>query len=377
MTIKTLLKYFLIWQIGIIFVTSIAIYILPLRKSDTYLGGGITKYLKKPLLNSRSNYDGVHYILIATHGYNFGQQAFFPLYPTLIREFRKLVVDPILSGVLISSVSFFIGLIYLRRLIEIDHPKIVTKWTIIALLAVPTSFFFTSVYTEGLFFLLIVTSFYSARKSNWLLAGILGGLASYTRFVGVFIFPALLVELWSQSQSKEFPIKKTLINAAYLLLIPIGILTYMNYLKDTTGDPLAFYHVQKLFNQSRSLSIVMPYQVYWRYVKMLLTVTHQDPSYLTLWLEFVTGLVFSLLTFISLFRQRLSYAIFNLFAFAIPTFTGNLVSLPRYVLVCFPAFILIGQLLAKYPQTRKSFLTAVIFLNIVFLAMFVNGYWVS
>lgn len=373
----TLLKYFLAWQVGIIFITAIAGYFIPLRKSDSYLGGGITHYLKRPLLNSRSNYDGVHYVLIATHGYNFGQQAFFPLYPTLIREFRKVFVDPIFSGVFISAISFFVGLVFLRRLVEIDHPKSVSKWTIIALLVFPTSFFFTSVYTEGLFFLLVVLSFYSARKSNWLLAGILGGLASYTRFVGIFIFPALLAELWSFSQSHSVPFKKMLVNVAFLCLIPIGLLVYMNYLKETTGDPFAFYHVQKLFNQSRSLTIIMPYQVYWRYFRMILTVSRQDPLYITIWLEFLSGILFSVLTLISLFKQRLSYAIFNLFAFAVPTFTGNLVSLPRYILISFPAFILLGQLLETRPYFRRSFLVLMVILNIVFLSMFVSGYWVA
>lgn len=377
MTFTTTFKYFLLWQAGIVIITLFSGNLFPLQKSDSYLGGGITHYLANPLLNSRSNFDGVHYALIATHGYSFGQQAFFPLYPDLIRHFRAIVADPIWAGVIISSACFLAGMYFLSRLIEIDYSPQISKWTIIALLAFPTSFFFSAVYTEGLFFLLVILSFYSARKSNWLLAGIFGGLASYTRLVGIFIFPALLAELWSSSQSLQTPFKKIFTSGAFLLLIPLGLLVYMNYLKDTTGDALAFFHVQKTFNQERSLSVVMPYQVYWRYLKMLFTVSWQNPIYFTLALEFAVGLLFSFVTLISLFRQRFSYALYSLFAFAVATFTGNLVSIPRYVLVCFPAFILIGTVLSKYPKARLLILSSFIIVGIISLSMFVQGYWLA
>jgi hypothetical protein len=377
MTFKKLLKYFLIWQTVIIFVSAVAGKFLPLQRSDTYLGGGITHYLENPLLNFRSNFDGVHYVLIATHGYNFGQQAFFPLYSELIRFLRPYIVNPILSGVLISTLCFFLGLVFLHRLIRLDYSEEVAKWTTVAMLVFPTSFFFTSVYTEGLFFLLTILAFYSARKSNWLLAGLFGGLASYTRLVGIFLFPALLIELWFNSSADLHSLAKRLLNSLFLLLIPAGLLIYINYLHATTGDPLAFYHVQRLFNQDRSLSIVMPYQVYWRYIRMILTVSPAAPAYYTIWLEFVTGLVFSLLTLVSIFRQRFSYAIFSLFAFAVPTFTGNLVSLPRYVLVCFPAFMLIGSLYTKFPKTRLPLLLPAAVVGVISLAMFVQGFWIS
>lgn len=377
MTFKAILKYFLIWQVTIVFVSSAAGNFLPLSRSDTYLGGGIAKYLGNPLLNSRSNFDGVHYVLIATHGYNFGQQAFFPLYPDLIRLSRSVVENPILGGTLISILSFLVGLVFLDRLIRLDYPARVSFWTIVTLLAFPASFFFSAVYTEGLFFLLIISSFYFARKSNWLLAGILGGLASYTRLVGVFLFPALLIELWSQYQVTPRSWQKTGLSVLKLLLIPAGLLLYMKYLHETTGDPLAFYHVQKLFGQNRSLILVLPYQVYWRYLKMLTSVAWGQPFYFTLLLEFVSGAVFFLLTTISVFRQRFSYAVFCLFAFAVPMLTGNFVSLPRYVLVCFPAFIIIAQILSRFRASRLVIIPGLILLNITALILFIQGYWVA
>jgi Gpi18-like mannosyltransferase len=377
MKIKTILKYLLIWQVLITAVVLLSANLLPLKVSAIFLGGGITEYLKDPLLNFRSNFDGVHYILIATHGYNYGQQAFFPLFPDLISFFFKYIRQPVLVGTMISLVSYFLALIVLVRLIALDYPSAVARWTVILLLFFPTSFFFGAVYTEGLFLLLVLLSFYSARKNYWLLAGIFGGLACYTRLVGLFLFPALLLELFWQADRQKLKFKNALTKALPLLLIPLSLLVYMYFLLKTTGDPLAFYHVQADFNQARSLHVVMPYQVFWRYVKMVLTVNPNDFSYLTIWLEFLTGIVFSVLAVIALFKMRLSYSVFSILAFFLPTFTGNFVSLPRYVLILFPLYILMAEFFAGHPRLRVAYLVVSGITFTLFLSMFARGYWVS
>ncbi len=369
MKFKTILKHFLIWQTLIIVIVTISVGTLPIRLSDSYLGGGITKFLKNPILNFRSNFDGVHYVLISTHGYNYGQQAFFPFYSSLIKSLNKYTKASILSGTLISSLAFVLALYFLTKLVKLDYPVHVSFWLVLILMYSPVSFFFTSVYTEGLFLLLTVLSFYCARKGHWLLAGIFGFFASYTRFIGIFLFPALAIELWEQ--------KKPIAKAWPLLLIPLGLLTYMLYLNQTTGDPFAFYHLQKIFNQSRDTQITMPYQVIWRYIRMVATVNRADPLYITIWLEFITGLGFLVLSVVSLFKQRLSYAFFNFAAYLIPTLTGNFVSLPRYVLICFPVYIILAQYISDHPRFRKVYLAANFIFMTVYLSMFARGYWVA
>ncbi len=377
MTFKAILKYYLIWQVLILAVVIIASGFLPVRESGTYLGGGVTEYHRDPLLNFRSNFDGVHFILIATHGYNFGQQAFFPLYPKLISWVFTYVRSPVLIGVVISSFSFFLALIFLVRLIEMDYPRQVSRWTVLLLLFFPTSFFFSSVYTEGLCLLWIVLSFYTARRGKWLLAGIFGALAAYTRLVGVFLFPALIIEYFWQSGMQNLTFGRILTRLLPLLLIPLSLGIYMFYLYKTTGDALAFYHVQTAFNQSRSLRIVLPYQVIWRYLKMITTVSTNDFLYLTIWLEFIVGIVFITLTVFSLFRQRLSYSVFSLFALFLPTLTGNFVSLPRYVLVCFPLFIVLGDFAAGFPRLRYLLFSLSGMAFFIYLSLFAFGYWVA
>lgn len=370
MKFVTVLKYFVLWQAAIIIVTIAAQYSsLPLK--ETFLGSGTQGYVETPWVYSRQNFDGMHYTYIARRGYGYLEQAFFPLYPALMRHLMSLpfLNNAVTVGILISGVSFLAGLYLFTKLIQLDYSPHVVKWTVLALLFFPVSFFFTSIYTEGLFFFLTIAAFYSARTRHWLLAGIFGALASHTRFIGIFLLPALFLEWWQQGRRfKHF---------LPLLLIPVGLGIYMNYLNKTVGDPLAFFHVQVGFAQGRSDKLIMLYQVFWRYVKMIFTVNRTDPLYLTIVFEFVTGVVFLITTIYSFTKQRLSYAVFNLLAYLTPTLTGSFTSLPRYVLLCFPSFLLIGDLLSHSPLSRKIVLSVFALAFIIFLGLFSRGYWVG
>lgn len=365
---KSILKYFLLSQVIIVVITLFSSQMLSLR--ETYLGGAIQAYITNPLLYSRGNFDGNHYVYIAFRGYGHLQQAFFPLYPLTIRLFTPLLVNPYLSGVLVSSVSYFLSLVIFQKLIRVDYSDQVAKHTLLALIFFPTSFFFSFVYTEGLFFLLVILSFYFARTNRWFFAGLFGALASYTRFIGIYLVPALLIEAYLQ---KRLNLKNIVFTASILL----GLGVFMNYLQNTVGDPLAFIHVQKYFGQGRSDSIVIWPQVIWRYIKMVITVNRSDPLYLTIIFEFFIGLIFAITSFWAGLRVRLSYVIFGLLAYITPTLTGSFTSMPRYVLVCFASFIFIGQLLSSKKSLKLAYLLVSLPLMLIFLSLFVRGYWVA
>ncbi len=382
MPIKTILKYILIWQIAIIFVTAVSGLFFPLH--PVFLGGrdhanfaNPEPYLRNPLLYSRGNFDGIHYVEMARRGYDNLQQAFFPFYPNLIRFLTPFFKDSTLGAVVLSTVSFTIGLYLLHKLIKLDYPDSIANLVIILLLVFPVSFFFSFVYTEGLFFLLVVGCFYAARRHNWFLAGILGGLASYTRFVGILLFPALLFEFWEKYKDIK-NLKLKIKNLIPLLLIPMGLLVYMQFLQKTTGDSLAFIHVQKYFLQGRSDKIILLYQVFWRYIKMVATVDRTNPLYPTVLLEFATGILFTILSALTFFKTRISYSFFAIASFIIPTLTGTFTSLPRYMLISFPAFIVLAIGINKLNKpTKIAILTISAIIQSIFLAMFVRGYWVA
>jgi hypothetical protein len=111
---------------------------------------------------------------------------------------------------------------------------------------------------------------------------------------------------------------------------------------------------------------------------MVFTVNRADPLYLTILLEFATGIAFFFLSLISLIKQRTSYAFYTLISFILPTLTGSLTSMPRYVLVIFPVFIIIGKWLSQSSLFKKVLYLGVnLILGILFLSLFTRGYWVA
>ena len=78
-TNKFVIKIFILLQILFLVVFLLAIKFLP--ESQGYLGKGLGELVDQPLVYSRANFDGFHYLKIARDGYGYLQQAFFPFYP--------------------------------------------------------------------------------------------------------------------------------------------------------------------------------------------------------------------------------------------------------------------------------------------------------
>lgn len=374
---KDVLKWtafvFVIWRVSLFLVAFLGSWLVPLR-SD-FLGP-----------SPWSNFDGVHYLNIASRGYGVFEQAFFPFYPFLIRQLAPLFLGKhYLTGMLVSHFSLFLAIFILYKLLRLDFSKNISRRIIIFLLIFPTSFFFGCVYNESLFLALILGSFYSARKNNWPMAGVLGAFASATRLVGIFLFPTLLIEWWdSQVQSsspkaspplaEKFKVQRLL----SLFLIFFGLGFYMWYLKKTVNDPLYFFHIQPFFGAERTGGkLILIYQVFWRYFKMVMT-TKLDPLYFSVWLELATTVMFLGLLVWAYFRKiRVSYLVFAFFAYVTPTLTGTFSSMPRYVIVLFPGFISLALLAEKYRWLKIIYPVLCGILLAFSTILFTRGYWVG
>ena len=68
------------------------------------------------ILTALANFDGAHYLLIAEQGYYQYQQAFFPLYPLLIRLLSPVFPNNrLITALVISNLSFLFGLWLFRK----------------------------------------------------------------------------------------------------------------------------------------------------------------------------------------------------------------------------------------------------------------------
>lgn len=283
-------------------------------------------------------FDGVHYLRLAEKGYvDVGTQAFFPLYPTLIRLVESKPELQLYSALFISHLLFLLSLFLLYRLVK---PS--TFWRALPLiLFFPTSFYFVAVYTESLFLFLSLLFFFFLQDKRYFPAALVAALASGTRFVGV-IFAPILIFSYLKNQPKNLP---SLLRASGLALLALGgFLAYTYFLYRQFGDPLAFVHVQPIFGAGRSGGeIVLLPVVLYRYLKIFLTTSPVSLLFMRALAEFG---IFSLFSYLIIrFYKQLSYPqlAFSAFALLLPTLSGTLSSLPRYAMIIFPAYLLLAN----------------------------------
>ena len=320
-----------------------------------------------------ASFDGAHYISIAQEGYLYGlTQAYFPLYPILIRWLTFLTKNQLISGVIIAHLAFIGFIYYFIKLGRLDYSTKTIRWALLILLLFPTSFFFFSLYTESLFLLLTALSLYLARTKRFIPAALIVGLASATRLVGIFLLPAIL---WEYYQVHKKPGWFNL--AKLTVLASSGLVAYLLYLQRRFHDFLIFVTAQPGFGAGRQVdTIVMLYQVVYRYIKMFLGVNVQNDIYLVLVFEFVISMAFLGLIIYALIKKfRPSYLLFFIPAFLLPTFTGSFASMPRYVLAGFPLFYLLASIKSK-PVKIITLIFSTLLLTWAFIR-FSRGYWIS
>lgn len=354
---------FLAWRVLLFIIAGIApIFVQPFGNRFPYVGMLIDSGLPQ-FLWSFGNFDGVHYLGIAQNFYAYQYtQAFFPLYPILIKLASYLTAgNYIVSGLIVSNLAFASGLVIFYKLIRKIYSSKTALWSCLFLLSFPTSYYFGSIYTEGIFFLLIMSSFYLLAENKILAASIVGALASSTRLIGVFLAPAFIKD---RKFSQNAP----------LLIIPAGLLLYMAYLYFKFHNAFYFLTAQTIFGQARSTAnvILLP-QVFYRYIKILLT-TH-GLVLATASFE-LTSTVFAIVTLIlATKKMKREWLIFSWLAILVPTLTGTFTSMPRYILVAFPLFIY----LALINNIYIKLLIAALFISLlaVTTALFTQGYWVA
>ncbi len=290
------------------------------------------------LMSHWANFDGLQYIVIATQGYLQYQQAYFPLYPILIALVHILNpgFPPVTTALIISHLAFFAGLLCFYRFAR-QYGEDVARWATLLLLTFPMSYYFASAYTESLFFCLVAAFLLLCRNKYFLWAAVIGMFASATRLVGILLLPYLVWEMWRDGRKWGMSVA---------LLAPLGLAAYMVFLLYTTGDPLAFIHVQPYFGAHRTGgTIVLLPQVLWRYFKILTSVSPRTFSYWVAVSE-LAALFYGAYVILRalLKREFVALSIYCAAVLLLPTLTGTLSSLPRYILSAFPLFIVTAKL---------------------------------
>ena len=327
------------------------------------------------------SHDGVHYLSIAKHGYNMYEQAFFPLFPISISFLGYVSWGHYLPLAILVNISCtLISISQLRlltRFIFTEKEKQIEQRTFYWFLFFPTSFFYFVAYNESIYWLCSLIFLNALISKKPVLAMISGFLAASTRLVGVFLIIPSLYFYFSQNRSY----KKTLL----VMIGPIlGLLSYMTYLWKTVGDPLFFLNAQPAFGANRSTQIILLPQVIYRYLKIFLTANHDFVFWIAV-LE-ILSLSVSFLCFwqcLKVWKDQkksdskimlLLIIVFALASTLLPTLTGTLSSMPRYIITAPTIFW--GLALLKGWRS-DIFLVLSLIMQFCLFALFSSGYFIS
>ena len=276
--------------------------------------------------------DALWYQRIALEGYrpDDGSAAFFPLFPLLTHVLTVLGIPLLLAANLIAQGAFLGTLVVLYSLTAREFGVSVARKATPYLAVFPTAFFLLSPFTEPVFLLMVLLTFWYARNGRWwhaILPALLCGLA---RSAGVVVVGALLVEAAHQLHQRRGGAVLPRLLAALAPAAGLGL--YLAYWAITQDDPLAPLRAQANWGREPTLPTTTIYEA----------VRH---AYLfkSWWLLDLVVSAVPILAIVAGVRVvPLSYTVYGLGCTALPlcaVFASRpLMSVPRFVLVLFPAF---------------------------------------
>jgi hypothetical protein len=316
--------------------------------------------------------DGGWYVDIATNGYEQRpfeateqrNWAFFPLYPLLLRLAARITGGFALTGMLLSNIFLLPALILLHKTaLAFGLDEEGADRTIFYLAAFPTSYFFSLTQTESLFLLTTVGSFYAATRERWWLAGVIGALATATRFTGILLVPALALLYWKRHGLR------VRVRVLALLLIPVGLLSFMLYLYMITGNAFAFKDVLIAWNRSSGL-FLRPLFGYLRHPRLV--VQSWDNNLL----NFAAAVLALACGVVLAKRREWALALYTLLSIIAPLSSLWLQSHARYALTIFPVFMVLARW-GRKPLLDQTLRTVFIVLLTLMAALFAAHFSVA
>lgn len=321
------------------------------------------------------NFDGRNYLEIAQNGYtrNFklDLRVFFPLYPVLARVLSlNLVINPILVGLGISILALLGSVIVFNKLLIQEKVGEKNRFKILLLLFLfPTSFYLLSFYTESLFLLLVLLSFYFMNRKNFVAASIFAGFATATRVTGLTLLPPLFFIAYQYyKKHKKFPWST--------LVSPLGLIFYFLYIQLTTGRAMSIIDKQKDWN--KPIGMLGPwYAIRDGFLKFIYgsSITRGDFFGRSMEIIEFISLIFLIAVLVFSFKKiKIHYWLYLFFSTLLILFSGVLSSIHRYILVMFPIYMFLGTSNKKY-----FYLICILsFIVLIYLsALFLRGYWVA
>ncbi|MBW3652014.1 MAG: hypothetical protein KY433_00180, partial [Actinobacteria bacterium] len=342
-------------------------------------------------------WDSVWFMAIAADGYDGGdREAFFPLYPLVVRLAGAPLGSALVGGALASTALLAVALVLLHRLVALDHPRAVARNAVLVTALFPMSFFFSAVYSESLFLALSIGAIYAARRERWAWAGALGLLAATTRSAGVLLLvPLAMIYLWDTGRPSLRAMRPLRADALWLALVPLGLAAYCGFLALDGHDPLAPFDAQEVWFRS----FAGPFAGAWDGLVAAVQGARQllsgarEPVYFTAAggdpfvaarhnIHLLVWLALALVAVVGVLRRLpAAYGAYVVAALALPLSypvgPQPLMSLPRFVAVLFPLAIWLALWMTGRAMRERLVLAAFAVALAVYTGIFATWHWVA
>jgi hypothetical protein len=268
-----------------------------------------------------------------------------------------MLMPAMAAALLVSTVAAFFLFWGLLRLAGGELSEVGRLRMLLLFCLWPTSFVLFTGYAESLTLALVVWAIIFGRKARWEAATVCGLLAGSARPSGVLVFIPLLIMALRSRQ----------VRSLIVALTPLGLLCYWGWLR-WSGRP----SVVEAYRLYQGMTMVPP----WRGLGEALWLIGTEHDTLV---AIKLGLVI-LVAVITLRRQVRTQVRIEDKAFALAVilqmlmYTGRpLLGATRYVLMVYPAFMVLGAYAERWNRKRFGFYVAALsFLNLTWMWAFLN-----
>jgi hypothetical protein len=347
--------------------------------------------------------DGKYYVRLSEEGYRHGNKecAFYPLYPLFIRWASPIIGrNDVLTAMVLSNLFSLVAFLLFFEMTARRYGEAVAALAVALLMAFPGSLFFQFIYTESLFFLLVMLFCYAWEWDCRALFCVTAFLMPLTRAVGVFCVFPIMWDLffrsppvrWSSRASQPGAIGASLrflgplhsnpemlnsqtrrsTGTAYQILAPLlGWATYFLMMRKWTGNAFEGIDAQKYYGVQSIHNLFDPV----RFVTQLF-----NP---TTWHGFTGSLldrcvfVLMIYCFPLIWKLDKSWLVWTFFLGVVPAVSGGFTSETRFVSVVFPMFVALGIWLSRPGMRWLRWITLTVFvtLHLILVWGFVNFKW--
>lgn len=345
-----------------------------------YLAGGAGVLETGPLELWRQ-WDADIYLDIAARGYHGPgvvpfAEAFFPLFPLLLRPLLSLGVPAVAAGLLVTTAATTVALAHLIQLADEELGEGAGHRAGLYLCLFPTAVFLVAPYSEAVFLAGAVPAFRMARRGRPGLAGLGAAVAMGSRLAGVFVLAGLaatVVHATTRARSHTRA-GRTLVRGGAGLLIGVSpLVAYAGWLWAVRSDPLYFLTAQRLGWGRELVGPVDSFLATWE------TWGSGAPTaWLLAWrVEVLAALVGAAAVAWAARRREWGYAVYMGATLAALTSSTWYLSIPRALLTFFPLMLFLADWAGRGPRRHEVLLVSLAPLAALGAVVFTQGRWLS